>query len=368
MSSLKKALLFALPVLLAPLAALADPVYSVNVLGTIDNLPSMANAINDAGQVAGTVFPEGGLGRYAVLYSNGGVTDLGSLGGTVNESRGINSAGDVVGHSSDSRGFRAFLYSGGSMHDLGTLGGDNSTAMGINDHGQVVGYSDVDSSSGFSHAFVYSSGHMQDLGTFGGNFSDAAGINNAGQVAGSATLEGDTETHAFIYANGVMTDLGTLGGRGSFSAGINASGEVVGSSVVDPFGGNFFAFIYVNGVMTNLGTLGGNGIGSDALGINDLGQVVGRSYDADSTSMRGFLYTGGAMLDLNALVDPALGWTILEADGINNKGQIAAYGYKEGVGFQALRLDPVSNVPEPASSAMLLVGLGLLGAMTRRRQ
>ena len=52
------------------------------------------------------------------------VTDLGTLGGNSVQATGINDAGQVVGRffNADNQ-VRAFLYDNGGMHDLGTLGG-----------------------------------------------------------------------------------------------------------------------------------------------------------------------------------------------------------------------------------------------------
>jgi hypothetical protein len=56
--------------------------------------------------------------------------------------------------------------------------------------------------------------------------------------------------------------------------------------------------------------------------------------------MHGFLYTGGKMIDINTLVDPALGWEFDAAVGINDRGQILASGCRADV-CSAVRLDPV---------------------------
>src|SRR5437763_9990063 len=54
---------------------------------------------------------------------------LGGLGGSLTIANSINNAGQVVGMSALPSGdFHAFLYSGGKTTDLGTLGGTNSTA------------------------------------------------------------------------------------------------------------------------------------------------------------------------------------------------------------------------------------------------
>src|SRR5206468_4215402 len=73
----------------------------------------------------------------------------------------------------------------------------------------------------------------------------------------------------------------------------------------------------------DLGTLGGSE--SNGLGINDAGRIVGYSLTAGDTSTHAFLYDGVAMHDLNNLI-AAGSVTLQVAFGINNVGQIVAYG------------------------------------------
>lgn len=161
-----------------------------------------------------------------------------------------------------------------------------------------------------------------------------------------------------------VTDLGTLGGIGSGALGINNSGQIVGIAAIND--GNFpHAFLYSGGRMTDLGTLGGSN--SEAYGINASGEVVGLSYTADN-AQRAFLYSGANMTDLNSLIDPRSGWTLSNASGINDSGQIAANGYHPTVGRRALLLSPIAPVPEPETYALMLAGLSLVGFAAQRRE
>src|SRR3954471_10776733 len=84
-----------------------------------------------------------------VVYS---VTNLGTLGGSNSFAFGLNNSGQVTGGSATSTGAQhAFLYSNGQMTDLGTLGGA-TVGYGINDAGQVAGSSET--STGATHAFL----------------------------------------------------------------------------------------------------------------------------------------------------------------------------------------------------------------------
>jgi probable HAF family extracellular repeat protein len=141
-----------------------------------------------------------------------------------------------------------------------------------------------------------------------------------------------------------------------------ARGAVAGSGFA---GGNHkLAFMdSPGGSAQSFNPFGGNN--SLAAGINNLGQVVGHS-QGSFYGNHGFLFSDGAMIDPNTLIDPALGWNIVNAVDINNHGRIAAYGFKGGVGY-ALRLDLASAVPEPASVVLLLGGLVLLGFGARHR-
>lgn len=102
---------------------------------------SSANAINSAGQIAGS--SEAHAFRWTVA---GVAQDLGTLpGSNLSYARGINEAGQVVGNSAGGSfpSGHAFLWSpAGGMVDLGVLGGRGASyATGINNYGQVVGTS-----------------------------------------------------------------------------------------------------------------------------------------------------------------------------------------------------------------------------------
>jgi probable HAF family extracellular repeat protein len=93
-----------------------------------------------------------------------------------------------------------------------------------------------------------------------------------------------------------LTDIGTLGGPGSQALGINNNGQVVGysSSATD---GNPRALLFSGGVLTDLGQPYGSLTYASA--INDSGQIVGFASDTTFTG-HPFLYANGTFVDLSS--------------------------------------------------------------------
>lgn len=239
-------------------------------LGTLGGVNSYARGINDAGQVVGIANNSSGL-NHAFLYSAGAMTDLGTLGGD-SYAYGINNSGQATGCSNN----RAVLYSAGGITDLGLGdGGLGSCGYGINSSGQVTGYSPNESF--VTLGFLYTPGAP--VVQFGANgsldYSSGYGINQSGQVAAGVDI--GANTHAFLYAAGALTDLGTLGGNYSGGNGINNSGQVVGAAQTSGFVNH--AFLFSGGAMLDLNSLLPVGssfsVLTTASGINDLGQIVG---------------------------------------------------------------------------------------------
>ena len=104
---------------------------------------------------------------------------------------------------------------------------------------------------------------------------------------------------------------------------INNAGQIAGLS--DPPGdATTYAVLLQNGAITNLGTLPGD-VSSNANDINAQGQV-GVSCDANF-NCRAFLWDHGVMMDLNSLIPPDSPLYLAQAEGINDRGEIAGTSF-----------------------------------------
>jgi len=321
------------------------------------------------------------LPRYAVI-------DLGTLGGSLSEGRGVNNKGRVTGtaYLAGNAAQHRVIWQNGVKTDLGTLGGPNSGGYGfggLNDNGQDAGHAETSSPDplgedfcGFGTQliclpFLWQDGVMTPLSTLGGSNGGARAVNNRSQVAGEAentTLDStcgspELEAEPVIWENGAIHQLPTFADDpDGLATAINDNGQVVGGSG-DCYTGStlsLHALIWQTGRATNLGSFGGT-LYNIALGINDKGQVTGSSDLPGDTSFfsggpastsHAFLWQNGVMTDLGTLPGDAQSFGL----GINNQGQIVggfisrAYIWQNGV-----MTDLNTLVPGPPFSPLYLL-------------
>jgi probable HAF family extracellular repeat protein len=223
-------------------------VYSGGIMRDIGSLAggtTTATGINDAGEIVGqSVLQE--QFPFAFLYKNGVMRNLGSLRGSDrSDAAAINSAGQIAGTSGvgPSQGpngnqSHAVLWVNGIIMDLGTLGGLNSSGAAINDRGQVVGYSTLaggDGPDGDYRGFIWSKGRMRDLGTPpDGRQVLPNGMNNHADIVG--TYQKGGAQRAFVYGvHGRMRDLTALvdpaqGWTITAAYDINDAGQIAGEA------------------------------------------------------------------------------------------------------------------------------------------
>jgi probable HAF family extracellular repeat protein len=312
------------------------------------------NGINSAGMVVGTV---GVTHQYwghlwssptappVVLSSSLCCTY------TFTSASDINNAGWVVGQDT----YRAALWTNGTATLLPTLGSDESSARGINDAGQVVGH--TGNPAGSTRATLWSGGQAMDLGTLGGISSSADDINSTGMIVGSSQQAGDGNLHATLWHNGTITALGAPANSPSEATAINDAGQVVGYS-------DNRAALWNQGALTYLSSFS-----SRAHGINNVGQVVGLTEIAPD-EYHATLWNGGAAIDLNSFLsqsDRDAGWYLETANAINDAGWITGSAFNSRESSRAaFLLTGVPAVPEASTLALWLAGLCVLWMASRR--
>ncbi len=264
-------------------------------------------AINDHGDVGGSFFRDSNF--YPFVYHDGKLTDLSAgLGPGHGQVYSINQAGHAVGYSfAQQGGYRSIYYDGKRVEVFENL---DLSFVDINDHDTIV----------HSQGFYIEQGEFKFLPALDGRHGINAlrAINNAGQIVGGSLEIGATGVAPFLYSHGVMTNLGSIGGHSGAALDINDKGWIVGEA--DSPQGDLDAFLYRDGVMRNV---------EDLLVPRDLGH-----------------------------------WDFSGAVKINERGQIlVSLNAAAPTDFRSALLTPV---PEAQSWALMLAGLGVLGAVAGR--
>jgi probable HAF family extracellular repeat protein len=338
---------------------LAAPRYTITELpASQPGGSSVGYRINSSGTVLGLDSGQ------AALFAGGGVTDLSPLAGPSGLVRGLNDAGYVVGYGLNAGGqVRAFQTGAEGLIPLPSLGYRIDAPVDMNNAGVAAG--SMITLQGHEHAAIWTSDSVLDFGVMPGQRdARAVAINNLGQVAGNSGPRGFTWTDA-----GGFVDIGTLGGATTVTD-INDNGWVTGLSELVP-GGATSAFIYNGATMSAFGPIGKVTpfLSTQPWAINRDGVAVGVS-QRDDRFFTAFVYRDGETMELQTLIDPALGWELRAAYDINEAGQITGAGYLNGR-QSAFILTPIKTtaaVPEPGVWALMILGFGAVGVRLRRRR
>jgi hypothetical protein len=349
---------------------------------------SAAVAINASGQTVGgsrTV-----NGEDPVLWSSlGKATSLGKGGAFPSAALAINAKGWSVGYITDKNGlFDAFLW---HPKGVGTMlknpGGQGvSQALAVNGAGQSVGYVDI-AAPGKSEAVLWGpkggATLLQDVAG-GVGHSEAVAINASGFSVGWAfTATGEDAVRWSPLAGTPPTVLqGLKNSTVSVAVAENNVGQSIGYSDTAKGARDAILWGSKGGIAAVLQDPGGQGF-EQALAMNNSGKSVGFADIAGGGKEAVLWQPSGKPTNLGGLLGSD--WTNTEAVGINNVGDIVGYGlFNNGTvsGTFGFLLTPsagtaasaipgsVAAAPELSTWAMLVVGfagLGFVGYRGKRK-
>jgi probable HAF family extracellular repeat protein len=288
--------------------------YTLVDLG-IHKIPS---AVNDRDDVAAN-------GRHGPLVRRDGHWHL--LMEFRGTARAINAHGDVAG---DNNALPMLWQEGQEGLQL-PLPGDASFGLGvgINDARAVVG--GFEGADETLRCFEWTpKGGPIDVGFMAeGHFCSASDVNNAGQITGAAAIHPDPDrlTHAYVH-DGAFHDLGILpDGDQSQGIAINDHGEVAGMATVPPLDGMHFHAVkwLAGGGIVDLDPHG-RFVDSVATGINGAGEVIGTVTIDAKGHQKAARFDGQRAVLLEGEVRNLDGWTLEQATGVNDHGEIVGEG------------------------------------------
>jgi len=339
--------------------ALSLPIYRIVDLGRLGqgnvadgDYWSKAIALNNRGQVVGnssTSFldKDGYSIEHGFLWEdvNGnGQSDPGEMvdvvpGGAAfsGDAKDINESGEVLGRwgSTTTPYSEIFVRRNGVSQGSGVL---RAAPGGINDGGVIVGATVISTVTGEAvRGFRQGPGGTEIFGTFGGgNTSRAEGINSLGHVVGSADFAPIGQLprpRAFVSRDGTtLTPLpnppNPFDGRPdlnpNFAMAINDAGWVAGY-YFSIWGYRTIAWD-PDGVVWDVG--GSANEATYPRAINESGTIVGYAdpFPNGLPNHAFMVRAGGGPIDLNTLLPPNSGWSLREANDINDRGEIVGTG------------------------------------------
>jgi probable HAF family extracellular repeat protein len=367
------------------------PKYYVFNLGSpLGGVPEPVG-INDLGWISGGANLASNTSVHAALWV-GVPIDLGTFGGpnsnvawpnhsTKGEIAGIAETPDMnpLGEAWSCSAFffgadgyicRGFAWQDGVMSELPTLGGYDGYAAGVNNQGRVVGWAENtvhDPTCSGSQVLQFEAviwgprlNQMTQLPPLPPDPDSAAtAINDKDQVVGisglcSVAVGGASAAHALLWENGVPINLGNIGGQAwNTPVALNNRGQIVGFANTSgdenaPLSPTAFIWTKASG-MKSIAPYATD-TNDIAFDVNEKGQIVGQSFNANSGASRAFFWQDNALSDLNTLVIQPTSLYLTLAQGINDSGEIAGTAIDtstgETVGFLAVPVFDGSGDPD----------------------
>ena len=353
----------------------SEPMFTVSDLGLVNGVGSCADAINDAGDVIGTM----GVGKKAALspaanhfflWSKGRAVELPASFAVV----GINDKGQLIANEypkdfdpfdpSMFLKFRPTIYGDGEWKGVLPKDAVSGVAVALNDEGRIAGQLQGGSAQNVGKSLtpaIWSSKGYELLSIPAPYTSGVVkGMNNRGQCVGILqTISGQPlptiRNQAALWDKNGVTLLGAEDGFGQSEAvAINTGGSILCKEYVVPslqqtLGGGLSqaGFVWKDGKCSALFTPGDIALGIDATkgfiprALNNNGAVVGKATGLNGGPVA-FLWQRHRLVDLNNLIASDTGWTLTDAKGINERGQIVGQG-KYGGELHAFLLTPLPN-------------------------
>jgi probable HAF family extracellular repeat protein len=365
-------------------SSLSGPAYTIKLLGITEpgggwGPTGGPGSINNSGHIAGSylVGPPGVIGSYWAGFIYDGTTLKQAC--ALDWAVGLTADDTVFGTTPIKvKGKTSEKYvtckSGVQIDSVLPYKAQQINIRDVNDNLLITGHYYYDPNNGsVSHAYYASVGSstIHDIGTIGNANSEGFAINNHGTVVGAAG------SYAFKFDPATDTSPVSLGIPAGWQATLAWDANDLGTSVGEAYSGGVdaqkAAYLWTaSGQAIGLGSLP-NFPNSTARAINNNGDVAGFAYSTrpDDGTGRAFLYTDGAMYDLNDLAQPGNGRRIYEVYAINDSGQMYGYETDGAPNFNhyAVRLDPVSplhvapvNTSPPTITGNPLSGYSVSGS------